>query len=124
MAAVQTRVNHPATFDTFIEGVGHATVLGKFSMTSSSTVDIATRTPIGPSPTVFTAANGDQILADASGRGTPIAGTPYVSIVETFTINGGTGRFANATGSIRMERLLNLVTLISSATFAGQINLP
>jgi hypothetical protein len=43
--------------------------------------------------------------------------------VETHIITGGTGRFAAASGSIILERSINLQTLISSASITGTISL-
>ena len=43
------------------------------------------------------------------------------AIVETDTITGGTGRFAGATGSFTVERLLDQATGISSGSFTGGI---
>jgi hypothetical protein len=47
-----------------------------------------------------------------------------VSIVETFTITGGTGRFEGASGNVTVERLVNRATLTSSGTISGTIVLP
>jgi hypothetical protein len=45
-----------------------------------------------------------------------------LSIVEVYTITGGTGRFAGATGTITLESTLNLTTEDSSGTFNGVID--
>jgi hypothetical protein len=121
---VETHVVHFPTFDLTLHGVGHATLLGQFTMTSTGTVYIPTRTGVGLGATEFTAANGDQIFATGTGQGTPIAGTNLLAIVETRTITGGTGRFAGATGSIRLERVLDPVLSTSTGTFEGTVILP
>jgi hypothetical protein len=69
----------------------------------------------------FVAANGDILFVEGTGQGTPTP-TPNVdTIVETDTITGGTGRFAGATGSFTLVRLLNLATGVTSGTFDGNI---
>jgi hypothetical protein len=42
----------------------------------------------------------DQLTATGVAIITPIAGTPNVQDVVTFTVTGGTGKFAAATGTI------------------------
>jgi hypothetical protein len=48
---------------------------------------------------------------------------PTAAISETHTVTGGTGRFADASGSISIERSINLPTLVSSGSITGTINL-
>jgi hypothetical protein len=121
---VETHVVHFPTFDISIHGIGHATLLGQFTSSGTGTIDIPTRTAVGVGSAQFTAANGDQIFAVVTGNGTPIAGTNLLAIVENYTITGGTGRFAGATGSIRLERVLDTVLTTSSGTFEGTVILP
>jgi len=44
--------------------------------------------------------------------------------VENYTITGGTGRFAGASGSFTVERMIQRSTGISSGTMNGTIALP
>jgi len=106
-------------------GSGNATQLGKFTVRYEGTVH-NDENGVGTAALTahFVAANGDSIDAVASGLGKPTE-TPGVNeIIETYTITGGTGRFAGASGSFTVERLITLPTGISSGTFAGQIVLP
>ena len=56
----------------------------------------------------YIAANGDSIFAEDVGQAEQ-TGTPgVVHVVEINTITGGTGRFAGATGSFTLHRLLDV----------------
>ena len=48
---------------------------------------------------------------------------PIVTIAETHTIMGGTGRFVDASGTITIERSANILTGVSSGSLSGTINL-
>ncbi len=105
-----------------VEGTGTATQLGKFTFTFPHIVDVRDRTAIGTY--TITAANGDTLTADVTGQATPIPGTAIVAIEETATITGGTGRFANATGSFTIERLYDMATGETFGSFKGTISRP
>jgi hypothetical protein len=102
-----------------LAGTGEATHLGRFTLTSDFTVD--TTTGIGSGTATWTAANGDQIFTTSAGLG--VITFPIATITETHTITGGTGRFAEASGSIVIARTLNIPTLISSGSITGTISL-
>ena len=103
-------------------GVGTATHLGLFTYRLAAELYIPTLTASASATLI--AANGDLIFGEGSGQGTP-TGTPgIVSIVEMYTITGGTGRFAGATGNFTVERLINRATFASSGTISGTIVLP
>ena len=101
------------------EGGGTATYLGKY--TEHITMQIDVRTSHGIGAATFTAANGDTLTATVDGQATP-ASPGVLSIVEVYTITGGTGRFADATGSFTLKSTLNQATGVSSGTFSGAID--
>ena len=75
-----------------------------------------------PGTAIWTAANGDQIFTTIAGQaGYQVPHRGYRQ--KPGTITGGTGQFAEASGSIALERSLNLLTFISSGSFTGTINL-
>jgi hypothetical protein len=119
LQAVETHVVQFPTLVVEGSGSGIATQLGKFTMTFDAGVNLSTRVGIGSSE--FIAANGDRVFADFVGEST-LTGTPnLISIVEIYTVTGGTGRFAGATGSFLLERLEDQVTGSSSGSFNGTI---
>jgi len=119
--AVETHVVAFPTLYVNLNGSGHATHLGRYTVSNQSVVDLLTFAGTGTAHIV--AANGDSIFADVVGQGVT-SGPDFFSIVEKYTITGGTGRFAGATGSFTVERLLSAITGVSSGTFEGTIVLP
>jgi hypothetical protein len=101
-----------------LTGTGQATDLGRFTATFDLQVDVRTSTSLGAFTLI--AANGDRVFGTLSGRSTDAGG--IASIVETAIATGGTGRFADATGSFTIERVLDLATGISSGSFDGSIS--
>jgi hypothetical protein len=92
-------------FGALYEGVGNATHLGLF------TDSICTVTTGGAFPRFnfvgegsVTAANGDQLFVTAHGV-TDVSNDPCVA-QGVLTVVGGTGRFANASGTTQVTALL------------------
>jgi hypothetical protein len=82
-------------------------------------INLPTRHSMGAA--TFTAANGDTLTATVEGQATP-ASPGVLSIVEVYSITGGTGRFADATGSFTLHSTANQATGVSSGTFSGAID--
>ena len=106
-------------------GEGNGTHLGRFTLTITQVVNLATATGTGTFD--FTAANGDQLFTTTAGgedRFTP-PNVSHVTLVAT--IVGGTGRFASASGTFTMERtaIIDFATGASTSTgsFDGYITL-
>jgi hypothetical protein len=101
-------------------GTGEATHLGRFTLTSEFTVTA----PTASGTAVWTAANGDQIVTKTTGQ-VVAPPPPFLVVTETHIITGGTGRFADASGSIVLERSLRIETspIESTASITGTINL-
>jgi hypothetical protein len=108
----------------FVDGTatGNATHVGRYAATYEEQVDLLTGSSVGTITVV--AANGDVIFATQTGQGVPTPDPNIASIVEVSTITGGTGRFAGATGTFTIERLVNLTTGDSSGSSSGTISHP
>jgi len=120
--ARETDVFQPATntLDVHLVGAGTASHLGRYTVVyDQTTVSLATGTAIGRM--TLTAANGDVLVAAFAGQGAPQGA--LARIEETATITGGTGRFAGATGTLTIVRLLDQSTGISAGSLDGTIKL-
>jgi hypothetical protein len=113
---------NPPLVSALVEGTGQAAHLGRYTFTFQNVVN--TSTMIGTGTLTITAANGDTLTADVTGTAGP-SGTPnVVHVVETATITGGTGRFADATGGFTVERYFNMTTGETYGTIEGTISPP
>jgi len=101
------------------QGTGTATYLGRYTEHVVMTINIPTLSSMGAA--TFTAANGDTLTASVVGQATR-TGPTMLSIVEVYTITGGTGRFADATGTFTLKSTLDQTTGVSTGTFSGTID--
>ena len=101
------------------EGTGTATYLGKYTEHATLQINVLTMSSTGAS--TFTAANGDTLSASVVGHATKI-GPTVLSIVEVYTITGGTGRFAGALGTLTLESTVEETTGVSTGRFSGAID--
>jgi hypothetical protein len=122
LQAVQTQqVVFPTAFVNGA-GSGNATQLGLFSVSFQAAINVPTLA--GSGSATWLAADGSTLLTETLGQGTPTSDPNVVALVELHTITGGTGRFADASGSFTVERLVDRTTGISSGTLSGTIVLP
>jgi hypothetical protein len=101
------------------EGTGTATYLGRYTEHVVMQINIPTMSSMGAA--TFTAANGDTLTASVVGQATR-TGPTVLSIVEVYTVTGGTGRFADATGTFTLKSTLEQTTGVSTGTFSGAID--
>ena len=109
----------PTSLDVLIEATGNATHLGNFTLAVPHQVNPGTRTGTGSYE--FDAANGDTMFATFSGSGTLIA-PGVLHLVEIATITGGTGRFANASGTFTCERTFHMAAGTTAGSFHGTLS--
>ena len=122
----RTPLNPPIVFDRF-QIAGEATQLGQFELVVEATVDFGSRPVTGAGTYTFTAANGDQLVANHTGFST-LVGPGSVLITEHAIIdpNHSTGRFAGASGTFIAQRLADAATGVGGltvGTFDGTISL-
>ena len=103
------------------EGTGTATHLGRYSSVAETTVDFATSTSTAQES--MAAANGDSLFVTVTAKATPNADGTTLTVVESVTITGGTGRFAGATGNYTRKCLVNPATGVAIGSFEGTITL-
>jgi hypothetical protein len=101
-----------------VSATGQATHLGRFTIEIPHVVNFATQSATGTM--TLTAANGDALIASFTGH-SQINGS-LVTIVETATVTGGTGRFADASGSFTVNRLFDRATGLTQGTIEGTIS--
>ena len=117
--ADETVVPAPPTASLTRDGTGAATYLGRYTEHIVMTINLPTLSSSGTA--TFTAANGDTLTATVFGQATR-TGSTTLSIVEVYTITGGTGRFADATGNFTLHSTVDQTTGVSSGTFSGAID--
>lgn len=120
LEATATITELPPTPFVFVRYKGSATVddLGRMTFDEPHIVNLNNNTGVGT--LVLIAANGDMITANLTGQATE-TGPGKFDIVEDVSITGGTGRFANATGSLRMERSFDFATNATRGSITGMI---
>lgn len=101
------------------DGTGWATQLGAFTMTSPHYSHLDTLEADGTQ--IITAAKGDTLTANFQGRFTPTADGKLLGVLRA-KIVGGTGRFADASGSYVFTILFDPATFESSAWIVGGIS--
>jgi len=111
----------PTTLFVSGHGTGNATHLGRFTFEYDELVDLPTGTGTGTYQ--LTAANGDTLTADWTGHGLPTEDPTVLLVIENATITGGTGRFANASGTFRVERLFDFITNSGGGSLEGTLRL-
>lgn len=123
LEATETQGGLPPLIQVSLTGQGNATQLGLFTYQLQAELDVRVLHADDASA-VLVAANGDMIFGKGEGQGTPTGIPGMVSIVETFNIIGGTGRFEGASGTFVVQRIVNRATLTSVGTIEGTILLP
>ena len=105
-----------------VTGSGHATGLGSYSARYRECLDPATGAVTAGTFTL-TAANGDEIFGTFGGQARPTDDPTVVAYDDPGVITGGTGRFADAGGTVTTSGLANLATGEYTGTITGRVSL-
>ena len=103
-------------------GSGNATQLGQFTIRYQ--VEISLLDLSGVESAEFMGSNGDSLRAEAVGQATENQTPGMLNVVDIYKITGGTGRYAGASGTITLNRLVSVTTGAASSTFEGYILMP
>ena len=106
-----------------VTGTGRSTTLGNYSGVYRECFDPATGAVTGGTFTL-TAANDDKVFGTFDGQAGPTDDPTVVSYDDPGVITGGTGRFADAGGSITTSGLANLATGEYTGTITGSVSRP
>ena len=93
----------PSTVSVHFAGTGNATHLGRFTAMLDLKIDVSEEPMETSRGTItFISANGDSVFGTVTGHAR--AEGDVTTIFETVTITGGTGRFADTTGTFIIKR--------------------
>ena len=114
----------PGILTVTTSGVGHASHLGRITLSTTETLDFVTSPGtlvIRDGRLVMVAANGDELHWTYEGTGSLPDADGDSSLAGTFVISGGTGRFSDATGGGTFQGSGNAVTGVASLSYRGTI---
>lgn len=103
-------------------GSGNATQIGQFTIRYQSEVNLLDLSAIETAQ--FMGTDGDSLQARGIGQVTENRTPGMFNLIEIYTITGGTGRFAGASGTVTLNRLISITTGATSSTFEGYILMP
>ena len=104
------------------KGSGEATLLGQITVNYQTEVNLSDLSQSGS--VSFAGMYGDSLLATGAGQAIEDRRPGMFNVVENYTITGGTGRFARASGTLTLKRLVSAKAGITSGSFEGYIVLP
>jgi hypothetical protein len=112
-----------------IQGVGQATHLGRVdALITNDDVTLVDPTHLGPTGASsfgqFTGPSGDKVFGVYHWVAGPTVMPGVLSFGGTFDIQGGEGRFKNATGSGNFVGVGNVLTNTVEVTFDGAVSPP
>ena len=103
-------------------GSGEATLLGQITVHYQTKVNLADLSHSGS--VSLAGLDGDSLLAKGAGQAIEDRTSGTLSVVEIYTITGGTGRFARASGTLTWKRRVSITRGIPFGSFEGYIVLP
>lgn len=119
---LQSKETYSTVFPTLYvtaNGSGESTPLGPFTVSyhvERNLLDFSETESVH-----FAGTNGDSLQAKGVGQALEDRTPGMFNVVEIYTITGGTGRFAGASGTFTLKRLVSITAGISSSAFEGYI---
>lgn len=110
------------TMSVTARGNGEASQLGKFNINYHTEINLLDLSLV--ESVRFEGTNGDSLNIEAIGQTTEDRTPGMLKLVAIYTITGGTGKFARASGTITMNRLVSVTTGATASTFEGYILVP
>lgn len=107
-------------YDCVLAHLGRATAIAMQVVTPIAQSGVIVTT-LAENTTIYTAANGDTLNVSWTGVGLINVQTGDVRFMGTETFDGGTGRFADATGSADLDGTASIFTNVGFFTAKGQI---
>lgn len=122
MQSNETYSNAFHTMFVSASGSGEATQLGRFTASyqmEANLMDMSVSESVS-----FAGIHGDSLQASATGQAIEDRTPGMFNIVQIYTVTDGTGRFAGATGTFTLKRLVSITVGLASSTFEGYLIVP
>lgn len=103
-------------------GAGESNQLGYFTMSYHVEQNLLDLSEVQSAH--FASVNGDSLQAKGIGQAIEDRTPGMFNVIEIYTITGGTGRFAGASGTFTLKRLVSITAGVASSTFEGYLLLP
>ena len=114
--------NSLTTMSVSANGSGNASQIGQFTIRYQSEINLLDLSIVETAQ--FMGSNGDSLQARGTGQTAENRTPGMFNLVEIYKITGGTGRFAGASGTVTLNRLISIPTGATSSTFEGYILVP
>src|SRR5215510_7842242 len=108
-----------------LTATGHLSHLGRLTLVGTTSVTGASDCGgfVGTEQDTITSQNGDKIFVSGNGVSCPISTSPLMfQDTVTFSVTGGTGRFANASGSGAVHTTIVIISQTGDSTFTATID--
>jgi hypothetical protein len=122
MQSTETYNNMFPTMFVTATGLGDATQTGRFAVSYKIEWNLLDQSTTETAYLIMP--NGDSLQAKAVGQATEDRTPGMYNLIEIYTITGGTGRFAGASGTFTLKRLVSMTVGVTSSTFEGYMLFP
>src|SRR5215208_5126235 len=100
-------------------GSGNSAPLGTFTVSYHTEVNLLDFSETESAQ--FMGSNGDSLQTKGQGQSIEDRTPGMYNVIEIYTITGGTGRFAGASGTFTVKRLVSRTVGVASSRFEGYI---